>query len=189
MIELIFFGRGGQGAVTAAQILATAAFREGKYSLAFPSFGPERRGAPVTAYARINELPIVDRSQIAKADYILVLDPKVLRTSNPLNALKEAGCAILNANKTTEDICTKVRKGDKRIYCINATFISEKVYGKRPIPITNIAMLGAFASISRVIKLNTILDTVEHFFSGESAQKSKQAALMANEEMVAGEAS
>jgi 2-oxoisovalerate ferredoxin oxidoreductase gamma subunit len=183
MIEFVFFGRGGQGAVTAAQMLATAAFREGKYSQAFPSFGPERRGAPVTAYARIDETPIVDRSQVDRADYLLVLDPKVLKTANPLKMLRKNGCGILNVDRNMEHVCKEMRKDVREIYCIDASSISEKLYGKRPIALTNVAMLGAFAAISGVVRLETLLETIDHFFSGEDADKSKKAALMANEEM------
>jgi len=183
MLEFIFYGRGGQGAVTAAQILATAAFHEGKYSQAFPSFGPERRGAPVSAYARIDDVPIVDRSQIEKADYVIVLDPKVLKTSNPLSALNKTGCAILNVDRSAEEMRKEAGNDDFGVFCLDASMISEEVYGQKSIPITNIAMIGAFASISGVVQLKTIIDTVDEFFSGENAEKSKKTARMANEKM------
>lgn len=183
MIEIVFYGRGGQGAVTAAQILATAAFREGKYSQAFPSFGPERRGAPVTAYARIDDVHIVDRSQIEKADYVIVLDPKVIKTSNPLDVLNETGCAILNVDRSAAEMRKETGKDSLEIFCLDASMISEEVYGQKSIPITNIAMIGAFASISGVVQLKTILHTVDEFFSGENAEQSKKTARMANEKM------
>ena len=183
MIEIIFSGRGGQGAVTAAQILATAAFREGKFSQAFPSFGPERRGAPVTAYARIHDAAIVDRSQIAKADYVIVLDPKVLITSNPLNALNKTGCAVVNVNRSANEIKKEFGKESIEIFCLDATVMSEEIYGPRPIPITNIAMIAAFASVSGVVQFETIIGTVDQFFFGEDAEKSKQAARMAKAAM------
>ena len=183
MIEIIFYGRGGQGAVTAAQIIATAVFREGKFSQAFPSFGPERRGAPVTAYARIHDEAIVDRSQIAKADYVIVLDPKVLIKSNPLNALNKRGCAIVNTNRPASEIKKEFGKESIEVFCLNATEMSEEIYGPRPIPITNIAMIAAFAFVSGVVQFETIIDTVDQFFLGEDAEKSKQAARMANAAM------
>ena len=176
MIEIVFYGRGGQGAVTAAQVLATAAFWEGKYAQAFPSFGPERRGAPVLAFTRIDERRIVDRTQIVKADYVIVLDPNVIETSNPLNGLRDTGCAVLNVDRSIEEIRKEVADDRMKMYCLNASMISEEVYGKKPIPITNIAMLGAFTSVSRAIQLDTILIAVDHFFSGEKADKAKRTA-------------
>jgi len=183
MIEIVFYGRGGQGAVTAAQVLATAAFREGKYAQAFPSFGPERRGAPVTAYARIDEMRIVDRSQIIHADYVIVLDPNVLKTSSPLNSLKETGCGILNTTDSGQNIRKDAAGDGIRLFCIDASGISEAFYGKRPIPITNIAMLGAFASVSGAVQLESILSGVDHFFSDEQAEKAKETAREAYRKM------
>ena len=179
MIEIIFCGRGGQGAVTAAQVLATAAFQEGKYAQAFPSFGPERRGAPVTAYARIEERRIVDRSQILKADYVLVLDPNVIKTAMPLNAVKERGCAILNVNWPEQKIRAEAEVKGIQIFGIDASAISEDVYGKRPIPITNIAMLGAFAAVSGAVQLETVLLAVDKYFSGDQAEAARRTARMA----------
>jgi 2-oxoacid:acceptor oxidoreductase gamma subunit (pyruvate/2-ketoisovalerate family) len=167
--------------VTAAQLLATAAFREGKYAQAFPSFGAERRGAPVTAYARIDERRIVDRSPIVQADYVIVLDPNVFKMSNPLSGLKENGFAILNLERSTNDILEGTAKAGIRLSCIDASLISEQVYGKKSIPITNIAMLGAFASISGVVALDTVLETIEAFFSGEEAEKAKKTAQIAHQ--------
>ena len=174
MLEFIFYGRGGQGAVTAAQILATAAFHEGKYSQAFPSFGPERRGAPVSAYARIDDVPIVDRSQIEKADYVIVLDPKVLKTSNPLSALNKTGCAILNVDRSVAEIRKEAGNDDLKVFCLDASMISEEVYGQKSIPITNIAMIGAFASISGVVQLKTIIDTIDEFFFRRKCREIKK---------------
>jgi 2-oxoisovalerate/pyruvate ferredoxin oxidoreductase gamma subunit len=179
MIEIIFFGRGGQGAVTAAQVLATAAFKEGRYAQAFPSFGPERRGAPVTAYARIDDDRILDRSTIIRADYVLVLDPNILKTSDPLSSAREKGTAILNLNSTAEEIRGKVARTGVRVYLLDATRISEALYGQRAIPMTNIAMLGAFAAVSRLLRLDTLMLAVDGFFSGEQAEKAKKTARIA----------
>jgi 2-oxoisovalerate ferredoxin oxidoreductase gamma subunit len=176
MIEIVFFGRGGQGAVTAAQVLATAAFRAGMYAQAFPSFGPERRGAPVTAYARIDQRQIADRGLIFKADYVIVLDPNVMKTTDPLNSVKEGGCAIVNTDRPKNDVIREARDEAIGVHCINASAISEQVYGKKAIPITNIAMLGAFSYISHVVELNNILVSIEEFFSGERAEEAKTTA-------------
>jgi 2-oxoacid:acceptor oxidoreductase gamma subunit (pyruvate/2-ketoisovalerate family) len=183
MIEIVFHGRGGQGAVTASQIVATAAFREGKYAQAFPSFGPERRGAPVTAYARIDDQTIVDRSLIVMADYVIVLDPSALRVSNPLARVKDHGCAILNMDRSPKDIQREFANDRIEVFCVDASMISEQVYGKTSIPITNISMLGAFASVSGIIQLDTLLDAVDQVFSGEGADRAKKTARIAYEKM------
>ncbi|MFH1489947.1 MAG: 2-oxoacid:acceptor oxidoreductase family protein, partial [Pseudomonadota bacterium] len=183
MIEIIFFGRGGQGAVTAAQVLATAAFKEGKYAQAFPSFGPERRGAPVTAYARIDEDRILVRSNIIKADYVLVLDPNIFKTSNPLESVKAHGTAILNAGGAEVQIRDDEACKSVRVCRLDASRISEDVYGRRPIPMTNIAMLGAFAAVSKVVRLDSIVLAADGFFSAEQAEKAKKTARVAFEEI------
>ncbi|MFC1820689.1 2-oxoacid:acceptor oxidoreductase family protein [Thermodesulfobacteriota bacterium] len=179
MIEIVFFGRGGQGAVTAAEVLATAASLEGKYAQAFPSFSGERRGAPVFAYARIDEHRIVDRGRIIKTDYLLLLDPNLLKTSNPLNDLKKNGTAILNLDRSPEDLIKKAGNPEIEVYCIDALAISEEIYGQKPIPITNIAMLGAFSSVSGAVQLDNIILAVDNFFSGKQAEEAKQTARMA----------
>jgi 2-oxoisovalerate ferredoxin oxidoreductase gamma subunit len=173
MIEIVFYGRGGQGAVTASQVLATAAFREGKYAQAFPSFGPDRR----------DEKAIVDRSPIVAADYVIVLDPNLFKMSNPLSSLIESGWAILNSDKSPKAILREIGREKIQVFSIDASMISEQVYGKTSIPITNIAMLGAFVSVSGTIRLDSILETLDHFFSGEGLEKAKKSAQMAFEKM------
>jgi 2-oxoacid:acceptor oxidoreductase gamma subunit (pyruvate/2-ketoisovalerate family) len=187
MIEIIFFGRGGQGAVTAAQALATAAFREGKYAQAFPSFGPERRGAPVTAYARIDDDRIIVRSNIIKADYVLVLDPNILKMHNPLASVKPHGTAILNVSSAAERTKKEGTPKNVRIYGLDATWISDKVYGQMPIPITNMALLGAFAALSGVLRLDSIFFALDGIISGERAEDAKKTARIAFEKMGATE--
>jgi 2-oxoisovalerate ferredoxin oxidoreductase gamma subunit len=183
MVEIIFFGRGGQGAVTAADVLANTAFLEGKYAQAFPSFGMERRGAPVSAFVRFDAQRIVDRSRIVRADYVLVLDPNLLRTATPLKSLKENGTAILNTDRSPEDIQREIGTEGINIFCLDASMISDEVYGKRAIPITNMSMLGAFASVSGSVRLEHVLLAVDKFFSGERAETAKKTARMAYERM------
>lgn len=183
MIEIVFCGRGGQGAVTASQILATATFREGKYAHAFPSFGPDRRGAPVKAYSRVDRKAISDRGPIIAADYVIILDPNLFKMSNPLCILKESGCAILNSDKSPKAILKEVSRERIRVFSIDASMISEQIYGKTPIPITNIAMLGAFVSVSGAVRLDSILDTLDHFFTEEGLEKAKKSAHVAFEKM------
>jgi 2-oxoacid:acceptor oxidoreductase gamma subunit (pyruvate/2-ketoisovalerate family) len=179
MIEIIFHGRGGQGAVTAADVLATAAFVEGKYAQSFPSFSGERRGAPVMAFARLADERFVDRSRILKADYVIVLDPNLLKTARPLSGVKQDGCAILNVARSAEELQAETGAFGIRVVCIDASAISEEVYGKRPLPIVNIAMLGAFAIVSGFVKMESIMLGVDKYFSGSRAEEAKKTAWMA----------
>jgi 2-oxoisovalerate/pyruvate ferredoxin oxidoreductase gamma subunit len=179
MVEIIFYGRGGQGAVTAADVLATAAFLEGKYAQSFPSFSGERRGAPVMAFARIADQHFTDRSKIVKADYVIVLDRNLLKTVRPLSSVKESGCAILNLDRSSEEVEKEFNTPGIKIMCIDASAISEAVYGERPLPIVNIAMLGAFAAVSEFVKMESIMLGVDKYFSGTRAEEAKKTAWMA----------
>ena len=102
MIEIRFHGRGGQGAVTAAEILAKAAFEDGKYCQAFPFFGAERKGAPVMAFTRISDKPIKKRYQVYNPDYVIVLDETLLEAVDVLSGLKEEGKVIINSNNDVD---------------------------------------------------------------------------------------
>ena len=179
MIEIIFYGRGGQGAVTASEILAKSAFREGKYSHAFPYFQGERKGAPVTAYARISEAPIEVRGPIAKSDIVLILDSALVKTINPLNSLKANGLAIINTNKSPEEIMSFSVNKDIQVDTIDATALSEKIYGKSSIPKVNVAMLGFFSARTKIIKVESILASVDEYFTGDNAAQAKESVKLA----------
>ena len=157
MIEIRFHGRGGQGAVTAANILAIAAFKEGKDVQAFPYFGVERRGAPVTAFTKIDNRPVRIKSQIYEPDYVVVLDSSLLKAVNVTQGLKNGGIVIINANKKPEEI-----KGIKgRIATVDATTIAVKHgLGSKEAPIVNTAILGAFAKASGVVKIESIVQSI-----------------------------
>ena len=181
MKEIRFHGRGGQGVVIASRILALAAFKEGKYSQSFPFFGGERRGAPVEAYARLSTSPIEIRSKIKNPDYVIILDPHALKFSRPFEGLKSGGMAILNYPKTKR----KFSVGDTFCHCdisiftVDATQISIEVFGEQSFPITNVAMLGAFASATSEVSLSTVVEVLNYFFSGKSLIKNKRGALIA----------
>jgi 2-oxoacid:acceptor oxidoreductase gamma subunit (pyruvate/2-ketoisovalerate family) len=183
MIEITFYGRGGQGAVTAADVLATAAFLEGKHPQSFPSFSGERRGAPVMAFARIAEQALLNRNRITKADYVIVLDPNLLKIARPLSGLKEKGRAIINIDRSAEDLQREIGDAGNELFCIDASSISEEIYGKRALPITNIAMLGAFSAVSNSVQLDSIILAVDNFFSGVQAEDAKKTARMAYKKM------
>lgn len=172
MIEIRFHGRGGQGVVTAARLLAEAAFLEGKHCQAFPFFGAERRGAPVVAFARIDRKPIRTRTQIYEPNHVVVLDPTVLEAVNVTSGLKRGGVAVINAEEAPD-----VLKGTK-VALVDATSIALDKLG---VPITNTAMLGALAKATRVVSLDSLITAVEKLFKEKLAVKNVAAAKAAYE--------
>src|SRR3989304_8720126 len=104
MVEVRFPGRGGQGAVTSAEMVALAAIEEGKFAQGFPSFGPERRGAPVVAFARVDDEPIRMRSKVYNPDAVIVLDPSLLDIANPTEGLRKEGILIINSSQDPDSI-------------------------------------------------------------------------------------
>jgi 2-oxoisovalerate ferredoxin oxidoreductase gamma subunit len=186
MIEIIFYGRGGQGAVMASQILATAAFLEGKYAQAFPRFGGERKGAPVVAYVRISPDPIEVRNVIVEPDMVIVLDSALLPTEEPLNSLKANGLAIINTDSSPEDIRKRSKNKDISIDTIDATALSERVYGQSSIPIVNVAMLGYLAARTRIIEVESLLASIDKYFTGGNAARAKESVKLASENMNTG---
>jgi 2-oxoacid:acceptor oxidoreductase gamma subunit (pyruvate/2-ketoisovalerate family) len=180
MMEIIFYGRGGQGAVTASQILATAAFSEGKYSQAFPYFGSERKGAAVMAYVRISETPIEIRNPIEQPDTAVVLDSGLFKTLNPLLHLKKRGIAVINISRMNEEVIIQSGKSEIEIYTIDATDLSEKIYGPSSLPKTNVAMLGALSACGRIIKLESITATLPLFFKGKDTVRAAKMVKLAH---------
>ena len=142
MYEVRFHGRGGQGAVTAANILAAAAFNEGKDVQAFPMFGVERRGAPVAAFLRMDEKPIDIKTQIYEPDAVVVLDPSLIDVVNVTEGLKKNGFVIINSTKKPSEF----KFGDAKIFTVDATTIAVKNHlGTETSPIVNTAILGAYS--------------------------------------------
>ncbi|MDR2829429.1 MAG: pyruvate ferredoxin oxidoreductase subunit gamma [Methanobrevibacter sp.] len=165
MIEIRFHGRGGQGSVTAAEILAKAAFEDGKYSQAFPFFGVERRGAPVMAFTRIDDEPIDVRYQIYNPDYVLVLDDGLIDVVDIYSGLKENGHVLINTTK--KELCS-----NKGTTVIDATGIALENIG---VNIVNTIMLGSFAKDSGVISIDSLIKVIEDTFSGRIAEKNIKA--------------
>ena len=148
LIEIRWHGRGGQGAVTSTEMLAQAAISEGKFAQAFPSFGPERRGAPVQAFNRIDEnSPVRIRVDITQPDVVVVLDPSLLDKVNVTAGLKKGGYVIVNTRKTAAQI-KKEFKIDYPVATINATKVAREVLG---VPIVNTTMLGAVVKITGIV--------------------------------------
>lgn len=176
MIEIRFHGRGGQGAVTAARLLAEAAFLEGKHCQAFPFFGAERRGAPVVAFTRIDRKPIRTRTQIYEPNHVVVLDSTVLEAVNVVSGLKRGGVAVINAKETPEAL-----KGTK-VALVDATSIALDKLG---VAITNTAMLGALAKATRVVSLDSLIKVIKKRFKGKVGEKNVAAVKAAHEQVVA----
>ena len=178
MIEVRWHGRGGQGAVTSVEILAVAAIEEGKYAQGFPSFGPERRGAPVAAFNRVDNKRIKIRSGIYHPDAVVVLDESLIGLVNVADGLKQNGVLIVNTAKTAKELQKAIHfKG--RIATVDATAIAREELG---VPITNTTMLGALIKVIGIVELDSLKSPVEHRF-GRLAQKNLAAAKRAYNEV------
>ncbi|RBQ23288.1 MAG: Pyruvate synthase subunit PorC [Methanocorpusculum sp. MCE] len=169
MRELRIHGRGGQGSVTAAELIATAAFTAGVYSQAFPAFGVERRGAPVQAFVRFSDEKIRLRSQIYEPDYIIVQDSTLIRDVNVFAGMSEGGIAIINTEK---DGTYNLPKGVKLIV-IDATKVALEEIG---LPITNTTLMGAFAAASGEITLEALEGAIKERFDTKLADSNIAAA-------------
>jgi 2-oxoacid:acceptor oxidoreductase gamma subunit (pyruvate/2-ketoisovalerate family) len=184
MKEIVFYARGGQGAVTAAAVLVAALAQEGKYAQAFPFFGGERRGAPVKAFLRIDDKPITTRSQIYKPDCIVVLDSKLPSSMNVYDGLKQGGIAVFNSALSPAEIKTRVPLA--KIGTVDANQIADNIFGSMAIPFTNFAMLGAFAATTCWVGLDSIIAASYSKFTGTTAknnEKSTRAAFTATRMM------
>jgi pyruvate ferredoxin oxidoreductase gamma subunit len=160
MIEVRFHGRGGQGVVTCAELLSFAAIHEGKYAQSFPSFGPERRGAPVVAFLRIDDKPIYLRSQIYNPDIVVVLDPTILLLPEVKDGLKKGGRLIVNTKKSLKEIKERL-KIDVKLATVNATKIALDNLG---LPITNTTMLGSVVKVTGLVKIHSLKEALIHRF-------------------------
>lgn len=178
MVEVRFHGRGGQGAVTSAEIVAQAAIGTGAFAQAFPSFGPERRGAPVQAFLRVSDKPIRLRSKIYKPDAVIILDPTLLGTINPSEGLKQGGVVIINTSKTPDEL--KTLFPGFRIAFVDASTIAREELG---VPITNTTMLGSLIKATNVVDLAALEGPVQKRF-GAIGQKNINAYMRAFKETV-----
>ncbi|MAH43018.1 pyruvate ferredoxin oxidoreductase [archaeon] len=176
MIEIRIHGRGGQGSVTASEVLAVAAFKDGKYSQAFPKFGPERTGAPVEAFCRIDDKFVKIRSQIYEPDYLVVLDQTLLDAVDVTSGLKPGSIIVINASDN--DVKEKLKDFDVRI--IDATKIAMKELGR---PIVNTAIVGAFLAATNVVSLNSLEEALSERFEGNMREKNINAVKQAYSEM------
>ncbi len=177
MLEIRFHGRGGQGSVIASKILAKAFFMEGRYVSSFPYFGVERRGAPVTAFTRVDDKPIRAKYQIYEPDYVIVLDPSLLKAVDILRGIKDGGWVLVNTLKKPEEL-REVLNFDN-VATVDATTIAIKHHlGSQAAPIVNTAILGAFSRVSGLVKIETVMDAIRQMAPAkreENAQAAKEA--------------
>ena len=166
-IAIRIHGRGGQGAVTLAEVVAQAAIGEGKYAQAFPSFGPERRGAPVQAYIRIDDnKPTRNRAGVVYPDVVVVLDPGLLNIVNVTAGLKEDGMLVINTRQALDSIDIKLGDNQK-LAVIDATSIAKETLG---VPIVNTTMIGALVKAKGVVNVESLLEPLNKRF-GRLAEK------------------
>jgi len=178
LVEIRWHGRGGQGAVTSAELLARAAIGEGKYAQAFPSFGAERRGAPVLAFVRISEnAPIRIRAEVTEPDVIVVLDSGLLHIVDITSGLKDGGTLVVNSRESAEQVSSEF--GNKwRLATVDANTIARELLG---VPITNTTMVGALIKATGVVKLESLVEPLKKRF-GHLAERNINAMKRAYEE-------
>jgi len=178
-LEIRWHGRGGQGAVTSAELVALAAIAEGKYAQAFPSFGPERRGAPVLAFNRINSSHhIRTRAAVTNPDISVVLDSGLVDIMDVTAGLRDGGTLVVNSPKKIDDLKSELG-GPWRLAAINASLIAREVIG---VPIVNTTMIGALVKATNIIKLDSLEEPLHERF-GAKAKNNIEACRRAYEEV------
>ena len=168
MVEIRWHGRGGQGAKTASLLLADAAFNTGKYVQGFPEYGPERMGAPITAFNRISDERCSVHSNIYEPDYVVVVDPTLLTAVGVTMGLKEDGAIIINSTKDPEELRPLLEGYKGKVCTVDADTISQEELG-RTFP--NIPMLGAVVEVSRVIPRDVLIADMEQSLKETFANK------------------
>jgi pyruvate ferredoxin oxidoreductase gamma subunit len=174
-LQIRIHGRGGQGVVTAAELLSSAAFLEGRHAQAFPSFGSERTGAPVVAYCRIADRPIRTREPIAEPDVLIVQDPTLVHQVDLFAGLRDDGTVLINTTRDPDALGL----GDltARVLTVRATELAREHLG-RPLP--NAALLGAFAAVSGAVSIDSVAAAIRERFVGAAAAGNEAAARAAH---------
>lgn len=180
MLEIRFHGRGGQGAVTSAELLAVAAINKGMYAQAFPSFGPERRGAPVVAFCRVDDKRILLRAKVYEPDVVVVLDSGLLTIIDPVEGLKKDGILIINTKKSYEEIMNECRFSC-RVGTINADQIAREELGR---VIVNTTMLGAVVRATGLLGVEDLRGPLMERFGPKLGEKNMKALERAYSELV-----
>lgn len=168
VVEIRWHGRGGQGAKTAALLLADVAFKTGKYVQGFPEYGPERMGAPITAYNRISNEEIRVHSNIYHPNFVVVVDEGLLESVDVAKGIKSGGAIIVNSARTPEEVRNEIRDFDGKVYTIDAKKVSVACLGKY---FPNTPMLAATVKVSGVMEKDTFLNEMEASFNHKFASK------------------
>ena len=168
MIEIRWHGRGGQGAKTASLLLADAAFNTGKYIQGFPEYGPERMGAPITAYNRISTSPIRVHSNIYEPDYVVVVDDTLLKAVDVASGLKEDGAIVINTTKGIDEIAPLLKGYKGSVYTIDARKVSEEALGKY---FPNTPMLAAIVKVAGIMPEADFIKDMQDSFKHKFAKK------------------
>jgi len=164
MKEIRIHARAGQGAITTASLLGYAYFKEGMYPYAFPHFGAARMGAPMNAFVRVDSKPVRLRSQIYDPDFVLIVDPTLMRGYNCFSGLKEDGVAIINGKEGLQ--IPKLKAGQK-VFLVPANDIALKTIGR---PLGNTTLIGAFAAATDELKLDTLQEVIKGKFTGKAQE-------------------
>jgi pyruvate ferredoxin oxidoreductase gamma subunit len=165
--EIRIHGRGGQGVVTAAELLASAAFRDGKVAQAFPSFGSERTGAPVTAFCRINIHPIRSREPVSHPDVLLIQDSTLLHQVDVFSGLSDQGIVLMNSTRKIEELGIKdwlLHHPEAQMYCFPASDLAEKHLDR---PMANVGMVAGFAAVTGAITKASVEQAIKEKFPGK----------------------
>lgn len=168
LIEIRWHGRGGQGTKTASLLLADAAFNTGKYIQGFPEYGPERMGAPITAYNRISNNPITVHSNIYEPDYVVVVDDTLLETVDVTAGLKKTGAIVINTTKSPDYLKSILKDYEGKIYTIDARKVSQETLGKY---FPNTPMLAAIVKVTHIMNDDDFLKDMEGSFKHKFAKK------------------
>jgi len=176
MIQIRIHGRGGQGVVTAAEMLSIAAFEQGRFAQAFPSFGSERTGAPVVSFCRIDDRPIRQREPIAAPDVLIVQDAHLLHQVDVFQGLKPEGFVLVNSRSSADalglaEIVARLPRG--HVVTLSASEIAVRHLG-RPMP--NAVLLGGFAALTGIISLEAVVHAIHDKFAGQVADRNADAA-------------
>ncbi len=165
LIEIRIHGRGGQGNVVAANLLAMAAFEEGRYGQAFPNFGAERRGAPVVAFVRVADQPIKRRCQVQQPGYLIIQDDALLHVPGVLDGLLPGGGVLINSTRAPD---TFALRDDVEVITLAATALAREYLG-RPVP--NTALLAGFLALTGLFPTEALIKVLGHKFRGEVLEK------------------
>jgi pyruvate ferredoxin oxidoreductase gamma subunit len=168
LIEIRWHGRGGQGAKTASLLLADAAFNTGKFIQGFPEYGPERMGAPITAYNRISVNPIRIHSNIYEPDFVVVVDDTLLSSVDVTAGLKKEGAIVINTTKTIDELRPLLKGYEGRVFAIDARTVSEEALGKY---FPNTPMLASIVKVSEVMSEEEFIKDMEGSFKHKFAKK------------------